>query len=196
MTPRLVTRPVAPDDWPLVERLFGANGACAGCWCMVFRLPAGTRPQDVQGEPNRRSLRRLVRSGEVHAVLALAGDEPVGWCGLGPRADFARLERSRVMRSELGDEAWAVVCFFVPAARRGRGVATRLLRGAVELARRRGARALEGHPVRVAPGARYGAAFAHVGVPRLFERAGFHDVTPAGQSRPVYRRTFRQSARR
>jgi GNAT superfamily N-acetyltransferase len=196
MTPRLTTRALRPDDWPLVTRLFGDNGACAGCWCMEWRRPRGTRAQDVQGAPNRRALRRLVTAGRVHAVLALLDGEPVGWCCLGPRADFDKLLRSRVMRSELGEAPWAVTCFYIPAARRGRGLAARLLRAAVPLARARGAEALEGYPVRVVGGARYAASFACVGVPRLYQRAGFRDVTPAGQSRPVYRRTLRSSTRK
>jgi GNAT superfamily N-acetyltransferase len=85
-----------------------------------------------------------------------------------------------------------VVCFFIPVAHRGRGVAAQLLKAAVELARDRGAPALEGYPVRTVPGERYAATFAHIGVPRLFEQAGFRDITPEGQARPVYRRTFRR----
>lgn len=189
---RVRTRALEPDDWPRVRALFGDNGACGGCWCMHWRTGAGEDWDALKGDRNRDALRRLVRAGRVHAVLALEGDDAVGWCCLGPRASFPRLGRSRVMRSTVGDDAWAVVCFFLPAAYRGRGVATSLLRGAVDLARAHGARALEGFPVRPRSGeGRYPSTFAYVGVPRLFEKAGFRDVTPAGSSRPVYLRRLR-----
>ena len=30
--------PARPDDWDDLARLFGARGACGGCWCMWWRL--------------------------------------------------------------------------------------------------------------------------------------------------------------
>ena len=32
--------PLAPDRFADFERLFGPRGACAGCWCMFWKLPA------------------------------------------------------------------------------------------------------------------------------------------------------------
>jgi len=50
-TRRLTIRPLERDDWPLVERLLGTRGACAGCWCMEMRNPRGNadapRPDDL-----------------------------------------------------------------------------------------------------------------------------------------------------
>ena len=44
--------PLTPQRWADLERLFGANGACGGCWCMWWRLK---RPEfDAgKGEGNR-----------------------------------------------------------------------------------------------------------------------------------------------
>src|SRR5262249_49234892 len=33
----------APSLWPALEELFGENGACGGCWCMVWRVQKGER---------------------------------------------------------------------------------------------------------------------------------------------------------
>jgi len=33
-------RPVTKDDFPILERLLGASGACGGCWCMYWRVPS------------------------------------------------------------------------------------------------------------------------------------------------------------
>src|SRR5688572_28424499 len=90
----LVIKPVTKADWPLIVQLFGDNGACGGCWCMWPRLPKGGKLwEESKGAKNRASFQKLVKGDKVHAVLALADDEPVGWCCFGPRADFPRLER-------------------------------------------------------------------------------------------------------
>lgn len=189
-------RDLARDDWPVLERLFGPRGACGGCWCMTWRVRAGKAWEAAKGEPNRRAFRRLVESGAVFGALAFDGDEPVGWCNVGPREDFERLQRSRVLATP-APAPWAVTCFYIPAARRGQGVASALLRHAVDLARRHGVPALEGYPVEPSRGAaRIPAAFAWTGVRSLFERAGFRDVTPPGGTRPIYRRALRATKRR
>lgn len=186
---RIVARALRPDDGEQVERLFGAKGACGGCWCMLWRSPyGGKRFEADKGEPNRRALRALIESGRARGALAFAGDAPVGWASVGPKSDFPYFERSRVLRSPPGDAAWAVTCLYVPAAWRGQGVATRLLEAAVALARDAGAPVLEGYPVVPAGPGKVPAAFAWTGVPALYEAAGFH--ADASGPRIVYRRRF------
>jgi GNAT superfamily N-acetyltransferase len=196
VTPGLTLRDLEPSDWPAIEKLFGRNGACGGCWCMTWRIRGGKAWKANKGEPNRRSFRSLIEGGRVFGVLAFDGTEPVGWCNVGPRNDYERLLRSRVLASPAPAD-WAVTCFYIPAARRGRGIASALLERAVDLARRSGAQALEGYPVEPsrrsrssAERARIPAAFAWTGVRALFERAGFTDVTPRGATRPIYRIGF------
>jgi hypothetical protein len=67
------------------------------------------------------------------------------------------------------------------------------LKEAVRKASRRGARALEDYPVKPSKeqDADVPAAFAWTGVPSLFEKHKFANVTPPGQTRPIYRRLFR-----
>lgn len=186
--PELAIRPLEPEDWPHIARLFGANGACGGCWCMWWRVPRGGKLwEEAKGRKNRDAFRRLVQAGKVHGVLAFARDEPVGWCSFGPRQDFPRLETVKALRHESGAGTWAVVCFYIPARWRGRGVAGRLLAAATERAFALGARALEGYPVVPKEDTKpVPAAFAWTGVPPLFERAGYEELERPGATRPIY----------
>jgi GNAT superfamily N-acetyltransferase len=181
-------RPLRKSDWPTIERLFGANGACGGCWCMAMRLPTGTLYKRNQGEPNRRAFKKLVTSGKAIGLLAFAGVEPVGWCSTGPRADHAKLQSMRSIETAWDERTWATPCFFIKSGWRGKGVASALLKGALALAKARGAREVEAYPA-VPSGSfaqRMPATFAWTGVPRLFERAGFTRKPTRRGKRPVY----------
>ena len=54
--------PVTKKRWADFETLFGAKGACGGCWCMLWRL---TRKEFEQqkGEANRRAMKAIIESG-------------------------------------------------------------------------------------------------------------------------------------
>lgn len=56
-------RPLSAEFWPAFEELFGANGACGGCWCMVWRVPS--KEWDARkGSRNRQSMRRMLATFE------------------------------------------------------------------------------------------------------------------------------------
>lgn len=195
---RLTIRPLVSDDWPNIETLFGTNGACGGCWCMWWRRPRGGKLWEKnKGPNNKRAFKKLVTGGRVFGCLAFAGDQPVGWCCLGPRGDFPRLERTRGLHTDWDERTWSVTCFFIRAGWRHRGVATALVQEAVNVARANGAKQIEAYPVRPKPDGRADIppAFAWTGIPCLLERAGFRDITPPGGSRAVFRRRLRPAAR-
>ena len=192
---RPTVRALSPEDWPTIETLFGCNGACGGCWCMWWRRPRGGKLwEQTKGASNKRAFKKLVTTGKVFGCLAFSKDQPVGWCCVGPRADFPRLQRTKGLDTDWGDHTWSVTCFFIRSGWRHRGVATALLKGAVEVARANGAKELEAYPVRPKTGGtgEIPAAFAWTGVPRLFEKTRFRNSTSRGNSRAIYRRTFRQ----
>ena len=188
MNADLTVRPLEPDDWPHLARLFGANGACGGCWCMWWRVHKGGKTWDeAKGEKNRDRFRRLVKARKVYGVLAFVGEEPVGWCSFGPREDFPRLETVKALRHDCAAGTWAVVCFYIPARWRGQGVATRLLAAATQRAFALGARAVEGYPVMPKQDTQpVPAAFAWTGVPALFDSAGYEELDRPDASRPIF----------
>ena len=184
---RIHTRPLARDDWATVEALFGPRGACGGCWCMWWRVPMGGRTWEAaKGEPNRAAFRNLVKAGEASGVLAFAQDEPVGWCAVGPRADFPRIDRSRALARDWSAATWSLNCLFVPPRWRGQGVARALVVAAVDLARRHGAAEIEAYPQSLAPGERQAGAFVWTGVPGLYEPLGFRRQGEPGRGRALY----------
>jgi len=184
----LTTRSLAPDDWSAITQLFGDNGACGGCWCMHWRVEKGGASWELtKGRKNRDRFRRLVQAGKVHGVLAYADEKPVGWCSFGPKQDFPRLMKSKVLQTDCGEGTWSIICFYIPSAWRNRGVGTVLLECATKEAFARGAAAVEGYPVVPAkPPSPVPAAFAWTGVPILFEQAGYAKIRRPKGMRPIY----------
>ncbi len=185
--PRITIEPLTPDRWAGVQALFGPRGACAGCWCMWWRLRRSEFIR-AKGARNRKAFRRIVDSGEVPGLLAYVDGEPAGWCALGPREAYPVLERSRVLARLDARPVWSIVCFFIARAHRGRGLSVRLLEAAASHAARRGARIVEGYPVEPRLG-RMPDAFAWTGLAATFRRAGFREAARRSPTRPIFRKT-------
>lgn len=193
--PSLTFHPLTPGRWPDVEKLFGKRGACGGCWCMFWRQ-THAQHEVSKGARNRRAFRKLVGAGKQPGVLAYANGEPVGWCALAPRAQYVRLETSRVLAPVDAQPVWSVVCFFIAREWRNRGLSVKLLRAAADFARRRGATIVEGYPVEVRKG-RMPDTFAYTGLPGSFLGAGFREVARRSPVRPIMRKAVaRVPARR
>ena len=185
-------RPLTRARWPDLDRLFGPRGACGGCWCMFWRLRRSVYERQ-KGAGNKRAFKRIVSSRQVPGLLAYAGREPIAWCALAPREHYPVLDNSRVLARLDAQPVWSVTCFFVAKGWRGRGVTSKLLRAAVEFARRRGARIVEGYPVEPKRG-RTADVFVYTGLPGTFTRAGFREVARRSPTRPFMRRALRPTA--
>ncbi len=181
---KLKIDPLTPEHWDDFVQLFGKNGACAGCWCMWWRLP---RAQWVKGkgDANKRAIRDLVNGDTVTGLLAYAGRLPVGWCAIAPRAEYPRLAKSRTLQPVDDQPVWSVTCFFVARPWRRRGVTVELLKAAVKFAGRHGARIVEGYPVE--PKKDQPDAFVYTGLASAFRQAGFNEVLRRSPTRPIMR---------
>lgn len=189
-------RPVTADMWSELADFFGPSGAYGNCWCAWFRrtgteFDAGCRDH---GAGNRDFLEDLTRQGAVPGLIAYDGTVPVGWVSVAPRVEFGRVLRSPTLRPRPSDaepddpadpRVYAIVCFWIPRANRGRGVATTLLDAAVAHAQASGAARVEAYPVYVAPGARADAAGLFTGTVGMYERAGFARTGRGSEKRPV-----------
>ncbi|AGC43781.1 N-acetyltransferase GCN5 [Myxococcus stipitatus DSM 14675] len=190
---------LTPEQWPALEKLFGKNGACSGCWCMFWRLEAGERFQDVKGPSAKRRMKALVEQGRAQGLLAYVEGEPVGWLTFGPRRSFPRLDRAPSLRCDDADDVWSLPCFFIHKDFRGQGVATVLLKAAMDTLRQRGVGTLEGYPMKPPEGTtRLSNASAYTGTVPFFEKQGFTLVAERPQGKQRVRKSLapRRSSRK
>ena len=182
---KLTVLPLTPERWPDLETVFGAKGCSIAryCWCMAYRRTGSGSLFNVKA--NRAQLKSLVDGGNPPGLIGYRNKTPVGWISLGPREEFARLQRSPIMRPVDDKPVWSVVCFVVPSEHRKQGVARALLRGAITYARKRGARILEAYPVDKKGPSSDGSLW--FGAKSMYDHAGFTEVARRKATRPVVR---------
>ena len=136
---------LSPETWNDFETLFGPRGACGGCWCMAWRSPREEFKADT-GEGNRAAMRALVDAGKQPGVMLYEDGGAVAWCAVAPREEYVRLAASRILAPVDQEKVWSVSCFFVDKKARGKGHSVAVLEAAVEFARAKGAKIVEGYP--------------------------------------------------
>ena len=182
--------PLTSDRWGDFEKLFGKNGACAGCWCMWWRLRR-SEGERRKGQLNKRAFKRLVTTGRPLGVLAYAEGQAVGWCAVGPRETLPALARSRVLAPVDETPVWSVSCFFIARPFRRKRISTKLLKAAAAYAKSKGARIVEGYPTDP-KGKNYPDAFAFMGLLAAFKKTGFKEVARRSPTRPIVRYRLRR----
>jgi GNAT superfamily N-acetyltransferase len=154
---------------------------------MTPRLPAKEYRRG-RGAGNKRAMKKLVEGGAEPGLLAYRGKRAVGWCAVGPRAEFVRYATSRVAKPIDAKPAWAIPCLFVDPAERGTGVSAALVRAAVEHARKRGAERVEAFPTDPRKNQKLVPVFAWTGIASTFRAAGFVELARRTRVRPYMRR--------
>jgi GNAT superfamily N-acetyltransferase len=147
---KLVFRPVTRQTLADLERFSECHGKFGYCSCMRWRLRSVDYKRSNKAE-RAAMLADLARDNAPVGVLAYRGREPVGWCAIAPRAQYAALERYQALPRIDDEPVWSVVCFFIDPAARRQGVTLGLLQAAVAYAGSLGAKIVEGYPVE--PGA-------------------------------------------
>jgi GNAT superfamily N-acetyltransferase len=179
-------RPLTPETWQDLRRLFEEDRVCRACWCMWWRLSASCWSKQ-RGKENENALKALVKSGKVPGILAYSSGQPIGWCSISPREEYPRLERSRTLKRIDNKPVWSVVCFFVAKPFRGQGLSTKILEAAVNHARKQGARIVEGYPNRCSK--RQQDSLVYTGLVSSFEKVGFVEVA-SSKTKTIMRYTF------
>lgn len=177
--------PVTPDRWDDFEKLFGPRGACAGCWCMFWKLPR--KQFDAgQGEANRLAQKEMIVSGRIPGLIAYVDGVPAGWIAIEPRAEYGGLARSRILAPLDEKQVWSVTCFFVDRKFRKQGLTVALLKAAVKYVKSKGGKVVEGYPVELKD-EKASAAFIYTGTMSAFLQAGFLEAGRRSEKRPILR---------
>ncbi|WP_245467052.1 MULTISPECIES: GNAT family N-acetyltransferase [unclassified Mesorhizobium] len=144
------------------ETLFEQPGAPKYCWCMAWRHSSR---EHIPNDEKKRMMMALIDAGTPVGIVAELDGKPVGWCSVAPRETYRKLSKQQD-DSETG--IWSIVCFYVPRALRGGGLASALLDAAIDHAFGKGARVIEAYPVdEAAPSYRF---------------MGFRDISSRGAS--------------
>lgn len=158
------------------EDLFEQPGAPKYCWCMAWRHSSR---EHIGNDEKKRMMMARIDAGTPVGVVAELDGKPVGWCSVAPRETYRNLSKQQD-DSETG--IWSIVCFYVPKALRGGGLASALLDAAIDHAFSKGARVIEAYPVdEAAPSYRF------MGFRDMFVARGFHEIGTAGTRRHIMR---------
>jgi GNAT superfamily N-acetyltransferase len=193
--------PANEASWEDLQAVLGTRGSAAYCQCQRYKL----RPREAFAkfpvEERAHRLRLQTECGHPESdttsgLVAYLDGEPVGWCAVEPRTAYPGLLRNNRVpwegraEDKADDSVWAVTCAFARAGYRRRGIGYALVRAAVDHARRRGARALEGYPMLTEPGEDITWGELNVGTWSMFAAAGFTQVSHPTKRRVVMRIDF------
>lgn len=191
--------PANEASWDDLQTVLGERGEAHRCQCQWFKtrapewraLSVEERAERLRGQTDC----GYPDSGTTTGLIAYLEDEPVGWCAVEPRTEYPRLLTSRIPwsgreESKTDETVWVVSCFVTRTGYRRRGVSRELVAAAVDFARDRGARALEGYPIAVQPGQEYSWGELYVGSRSMFAAAGFRQVSSPTERRVVMRIDF------
>ena len=191
--------PANEASWEDLQAVMGTRGEASRCMCQWFKI----RDKDWKSVPVEElagRLRAQAGCGDPAAtttsgLVAYLGGEPAGWCAVEPRTAYVRMLRMRVPWADRNEDrtddgVWAVTCFVTRTGFRRRGISRALASAAVEFARERGARAIEGYPIVTRPGQEYSWGELYVGSGSIFADAGFSEVSRPTPRRAVMRIDF------
>ena len=182
-------KPVTMERWNDFEKLFGPNGAYAGCWCMWWRSKR-SEFDERQGAGNRKVMKEIVSSGMVPGILGYKDGQPVAWCSVAPREDYGSLNRSPVLKRLDDTRVWSIVCFYVGKEYRKEGMMVALIRGAIDYVRSQGVKVVEAYPTLPKKDVRMPPVSSFMGLPSVFEKVGFVEVARPSDRKVVLRYTI------
>jgi GNAT superfamily N-acetyltransferase len=166
--PKIV--PATLDRWRDVREVLDGTGE-QGCWCQAWR---GLDAKALSGGKSRPELLREQMGGGPPApgYIAYLDGVAAGWVGVAVRTETPRLQHSRTIPAVDDLPVWSIGCFRIRPGYRRRGIATALLGGVVEAARRAGAPGVEAYPIDP-EGRRVEVGAGFVGIASMFDAAGF-----------------------
>jgi hypothetical protein len=68
----------------------------------------GEKWENIKGAVAKERLRQGIEAGLIMGILAYADGSPLGWCTIGPRSSYPRLNRAPTLRCDDADQFWAI----------------------------------------------------------------------------------------
>jgi uncharacterized protein YndB with AHSA1/START domain/GNAT superfamily N-acetyltransferase len=177
----VTVREVTPERVGDYQRFFDQDAfrdypAWRGCYCMEPLFAGSDEEWSMRtGAENRAEVSRRLQEGQTTAVLAYAGERPVGWCHYGPTTRLALIMRRYELKADDQAKVGSIGCFIIAAPYRGHGVARQLLDAACERLRQDGMEWVEAYP----RGDRDTAQGNFRGPLSMYKAAGFQPVREA-----------------
>jgi ribosomal protein S18 acetylase RimI-like enzyme len=143
------------------------------CYCQYYHIDCSSAAwRQRTAEQNKALAVQNIESGLMRGLVALAGEQMVGWVNVNDVNNYALLKRDEELQKFPGRSAM-VVCFVIHPEYRGKGLANKMLAEAVEISRQEGFDRIIGrpflwsaHPLR-----------QYHGLPKMFEDLGFKEVS-------------------
>ncbi len=190
--------PANEASWEDLQTVFGTRSRATRCQCQRYKLRPREAFASFPAEERAHRLRQQTDCGHPNSdttsgLVAHLDGQPVGWCAVEPRTAYSGLLRNNRVpwsgraQDKADESVWAVTCFFTRAGFRRSGVCRALARAAVDFARERGARAIEGYPITMT---NVVLEELHVGTHDIFAAAGFTEVSKPTLRRVVMRIDF------
>jgi GNAT superfamily N-acetyltransferase len=190
--------PANEASWDDLQAVVGPARCHGGsCYCQRFKIETGWASLTDEARAHR--LREQTRcedagSPNTSGLVGYVDGAPAGWCAVEPRTGYPQLSNRIVWAKRDQDpddeRVWALTCVVVRAEYRRTGLTYELVAAAVDHARQRGARALEGYPMITDPGQVITWGELHVGAYHAFVAAGFTEVRRPTKRRVVMRIDF------
>ena len=104
---------------------FADNPDWCGCFCRYYHFAGSNKKWEKQTrEENRDASVNLIISGIMHGFLAYLDDNPIGWCNVNSRENYAK----ELYKYDLeGKQIAGIVCFLISHTYRKQGIARKLM---------------------------------------------------------------------
>lgn len=186
----MIVRAASAGDFELLAALFERDSS--PCYCRYYHFRGTNKEWEARcafdANANREELRSALGTPEGQGLIAI-DEVAVGWMKLVPQPTLHKLLMRSPYKGLESPTVWSIGCFLVDPEHRRSGVATALVRTAIELAPSLGINTLEAYP-RVFEGMH--DAEQWTGPMAMFEALGFalHRDQP---QYPVLRREITSS---
>jgi ribosomal protein S18 acetylase RimI-like enzyme len=179
--------PLTLERWKDFEKLFGTNGACAGCWCMYWFMNKKEYDEKRKNGKTKKEMKKMVKEETVPGIIAYENENPVGWIAIQPREKYTKLANSKILAPVDDKSVWSIVCFFVHKNFRKMGVSTELIKNACNFASSKGGTIVEAYPTETKTN-NSAPVFIYTGTASAFKKAGFKEVARRSETRPIMRK--------